>query len=443
MNTKLKNLIKGIIVLIVFAMAIIVADRILVLKSKDGYLQMRSYYKQRENTVDVLFLGSSKVYCQIDTGLIWDEHGIASFDLGGAEATPWDSYYFMVEALKTQKPKVIFYDAGILAFRSDVEYQPTVWAMTNNYGIKWNSNRLNDLKENCENKETFRSLLFPLNTMHSRYSELTEEDFNCKQDSISYKGFDYRDAVTIIEPTGITEVEGETAISPRKEKYLLKMFELAKQNNIPFVVMVTPHVVYEENGKIYNYIHRLCDENGIGFLDMNQKNDEIGIDFSSDFAEELHLNFSGTQKLSKYLSDYINSNYELADHRGDKLYASWEKDALINRQNRINYELRNTSDTEKLKKILNNENYLIFHIDKFNYLRVYDGSDKVVAIGDSQTGSGTIKVGDEVINFTRESDTTKIKLVSDEIIIGWPWSRVIVYDKALGEIVFNKEIEEQ
>ena len=77
MNRKVINFVKGIIVIAVFAVALCIANRILMHKSEDGYTQMQSYYKQIDNTVDVLFLGSSKIYCQIDTGILWDEHGIA------------------------------------------------------------------------------------------------------------------------------------------------------------------------------------------------------------------------------------------------------------------------------------------------------------------------------------------------------------------------------
>ena len=102
---KITNLIKGIVTITVFVAVLFVANKILMLKSEDGIEQMQAYYKQKENTVDALFLGSSKVYCQIDTGIIWDKYGISSFDLGGAEAPSWVCYYYLKEALKTFRSK--------------------------------------------------------------------------------------------------------------------------------------------------------------------------------------------------------------------------------------------------------------------------------------------------------------------------------------------------
>lgn len=338
MNSKLLNFVKGIIVLFVFAISICAANRLLMHKSEDGYDQMQSYYKQIENTVDILFLGSSKVYCQIDTGILWDEHGISSFDLGGAEAPPWNSYYFLKEALKTQKPKAIIYDATIIAYREDVLYQPEVWSMTNNYGMHWNMNRIKQLRENAETDDLFKRLLFPLDTMHSRYKELTKNDFIDENNSINYKGFDYRNAVVEFETPDVSTMTESFVFDEKHEKYFRAMIELSKENNIPFIVMVTPYVVTPEHQGYFNYVEDICEEEGITYIDFNKMYDEVGIDFSTDMAENIHLNFSGTRKLTEYLGNYIVDNFDVTDHRGDTKYSSWDVDAEINRKNRLKVE---------------------------------------------------------------------------------------------------------
>ena len=336
MNRKLSNFIKGIIVIAVFVVSIVTADRILMHKSEDGYTQMQSYYKQIDNTVDVLFLGSSKIYCQIDTGILWDEHGIASFDLGGAEAPPWNSYYFLKEALKTQKPKLIIYDASIIGYRHDVLYQPEVWSMTNNYGMHWNLNRIMQLRINTEQDFLFKRLLFPLDTMHARYKELTKNDFVDENNSINYKGFDYRNTTEVFETPDVSTMTESFVIDEKHEKYLRAIIELSKENNIPLVVMVTPYVLTPEEQGHFNYVEDICMEEGVTYIDFNKMYDELSIDFSTDMAEKVHLNFSGTKKLTEYLGNYIVINYDIPDHRGDAKYSSWDIDAKINRENRIN-----------------------------------------------------------------------------------------------------------
>ena len=336
MNRKLINFIKGIIVIAVFVVSIVTADRILMHKSEDGYTQMQSYYKQIDNTVDVLFLGSSKIYCQIDTGILWEEHGIASFDLGGAEAPPWNSYYFLKEALKTQKPKLIIYDASIIGYRHDVLYQPEVWSMTNNYGMHWNLNRIMQLRINTEQDFLFKRLLFPLDTMHSRYKELTKNDFVDENNTINYKGFDYRNTTEVFETPDVSTMTESFVIDEKHEKYLRAIIDLSKENNIPLVVMVTPYVLTPDEQGHFNYVEDICMEQGITYIDFNKMYDELSLDFTTDMAEKVHLNFSGTKKLTEYLGNYIVNNYDIPDRRGDAKYSSWDVDAKINRDNRIN-----------------------------------------------------------------------------------------------------------
>lgn len=438
MSSKLKNFIKGIIVIVVFAAALMAVSRVLMLKSEDGYTQIQSYYKQKENTVDVLFLGSSKIYCQVDTGILWDEYGISSFDLGGAEATTWNTYYYLKEALKTQKPKVIIYDAGIIGYRFDVEYQTPFWAMTNNYGMKWNENRINQLKENCENERDFKKLLYPLDTMHSRYSDITKNDFIDPDNDISYKGFDFRDTTQPFEKPDMSAITDALPISEKQEKYFLMMAELCNENDIPFIVMVSPYYLTEDEQRVFNYLGQLCEANGITYYDYNRNPEVMGIDYGTDFAENVHLNFSGTKKLSEYLGKYVKDNYDLEDHRGDANYSSWDRDALINRQNRLCYDLNHTEDVNVINELLLNENYIVINVNNEGNLIVTNASNVLAQSSGYDVFEGNICEGDSVIKIQRSDLNTTVRINNEEYYIGWPWDTKIVYDRALDKIVLNR-----
>ena len=154
-HTKIIKLIKGLVIIALAVLIVIGLNRILILKSQDGINQLQALYRQPDNSIDVFFVGSSKVYCDIATGVLWDNYGMASFDLGGAEAPSWVSYYHLKEAFKTQKPKVICYEVSVAAMY-DMLYQSNYWAPDNNYGMKWNQNRIDQLKANSEEKERYQ-----------------------------------------------------------------------------------------------------------------------------------------------------------------------------------------------------------------------------------------------------------------------------------------------
>ena len=75
-------------------------NRVLCVKSPHGVDQTRYLYVQPKNKIDVLFLGSSHVHCNVNTQLLWDEYGMAAYLMTGAEQPLWNSYYNLKEALK-------------------------------------------------------------------------------------------------------------------------------------------------------------------------------------------------------------------------------------------------------------------------------------------------------------------------------------------------------
>lgn len=360
MNQKIINLIKGIIVIAVFSIVLSTVTRVLTIKSEDGIEQLWSLYKQKENTIDVVFLGSSKAYCMLDTGVLWDEKGIASFDTGGAEAPSWVCYYYMKELLKTQKPKVIMYETTVAAYRNDVMEQPEVWSVVNNYGFHWNKNRIESLKLNTS-KQNFYRLLFPLGSMHKNYATLTKNDFVDENNTINHKGFDSRETVVEFDTPDVKSVTERVPCNEKHLIYLQKMIDLAKENNIEFVVMVSPYYVTQDEEKIFNYISDYCEEQNVEFIDYNHLYDEMGLDFKTDMAENIHVNLSGSKKWSHYVANQLAEKYELSDHRGDSKYISWEKDALWNRQDRLRYDLSKADSVTNIAEILkDNPNYLIY-----------------------------------------------------------------------------------
>lgn len=354
----MKNFLKAVLVIATMGFVILLCEKVLLLKSEDGIEQIEAFYLQKENTVDVLFLGSSHIYCDVNTGVLWDEYGMAGFDLGGAEQPYWNSYYYLKEALKTQKPKVIVLDITTPGIRA-VDFQPENWVICNNYGMHWNKNRIDAMKASALD-QSFSRLLFPLNTIHNRYDELTREDFTDTNQSIVYKGFDPRETVTPFETPDISHVTETTPVSEKAEKYLRLMIELAKEENIPLVMMSAPYVVTEDAQKLYNYVFQIAEEEKIPYYDFNKRYKEMNLDFQTDMAEDLHLNESGNQKFSKYLGACLLEEYKIPDRRGDANYSSWAASAVVQRQEEAKTELLATGTVNEYLPKLLNQNYIVY-----------------------------------------------------------------------------------
>ena len=216
-RTKLVNLIKALLIISTAVLIVIGLSKLFLLKSEDGINQFQAFYKQPENSIDVIFSGSSKVYCDIATGVLWENHGIAAFNLAGAEAPSWVSYYQLKEALKTQRPKVICYEVSVAAMY-DMLVQADNWASDNSYGMKWGSNRIDLIRVNSD-EDDFVSRLNPLNIMHGRYKDLQENDFTNVRDSVNYKGFDPRETVYEVKRPENDNITDRTPCTEKEEEY--------------------------------------------------------------------------------------------------------------------------------------------------------------------------------------------------------------------------------
>lgn len=339
-HTKLINFIKALIIAALAVFIVIGVFKILLLKSEDGINQFDALYRHPDDTIDVFFLGSSHVYCDIATGVLWDNYGLATFDLGGAEAPAWVSYYQLKEALRHQSPKLVCFEVSVA---DEIFYQNDKWSVDNNYGMKWNSNRIDQLRVNSEGDDFYRRLN-PYNIMHGRYKDLGENDFRNIRDTANYKGFDPREKIIEDVMPDMSEVTDATPCPEKVEEYIRKTIALAKSEGIPIVLFISPYSVEEKEQKIYNYIGTIAGSEGVDFWDFNRQYEEMGLDFSVDISDGSHLSYTGNYKFSDYLGKMIKENFDVPDRRGDKKYVSWDWDSAIQRNERNDLAILESDD---------------------------------------------------------------------------------------------------
>ena len=65
------------------------------------------FYQMKKNTVDVLFIGPSTSGAGFIPQELYNGYGIVSYNLSEGSQSTFTSYYWLKEALKFQKPKVI------------------------------------------------------------------------------------------------------------------------------------------------------------------------------------------------------------------------------------------------------------------------------------------------------------------------------------------------
>lgn len=328
-------------------------------KHISGIQNMDMFYSLTDNSVDVIMLGSSRQFVSIDPALLYKERGIAAFTLGGADQPLWNSYYFLKEALKSQKPKLVALEVSSCAMG---EYGIYGYVLYNVSGIKSPVNRLEAVMASVQSEQWIPYFLaFPV--YHDRYSTLTQEDFlkyRGRKELEYYLGHNTHYQTVPIEKPEIEESVAKISLPEKSEKYLKRIIELCEENDVELFFFVSPEEDYPLLSGCLESIKTIADNNNIMYIDFNKHYEEMRLDFSKDFASGLHLNQNGCPKYSKYFTECLDNIYNLPDRRGDSEYKLWEDAVKFSEQSVIDYEMgQQMTFEEHVSSIFRNNKHMI------------------------------------------------------------------------------------
>lgn len=301
-KTKLLNILE-----IIFAVCVCIALVLSLTLAGDMLMPERNSYgamwdeflQEPEDTIDIMFFGTSLAYCDIIPPQIYDMTGLTSYVMAGPAQTIEQTYYYIREALKTQSPQLIYLEVSG-AF-SDYDLYPKV-----NVGyMPWTLNRL-AATFTCA-KEEWTGLLFPLYNYHSRLLESDGEGYR----SIPAPGTDdlcgytrLYDIKPISEETLREEWLGtsESESFARSIKYLQKISDYCAEKNIELIFYLTPTTAHAEEEAVEKLISALEEMTCAGVSDYSYMAHDIGINYETDWYDARHLNFSGATKFTEFLS---------------------------------------------------------------------------------------------------------------------------------------------
>lgn len=349
-NSKRKKPVVSVLVFILAAAVTIgalhIADNVLKEKSKSGVLQGLALYDQPKNSIDVVVLGSSHVHWAVNPAKMWDDYGITAYDFSSAEQPLWVSYYYLKEICKTQDPKVVVLDFfAPAAFQEDHKFKYTFLADQVN-GLKFSPNKVALMAACFDGKAELWDKHFPnFFGYHDRYDALTDEDWEAAfgADYSYFKGYTPVFEMTPVQDPSLNYDEIK-APSEKSQKYLDKIVEFTKENDIELYLTIVPYQVnveqvsdvVQEEDKRYNWLNRYVSdlqEDGVDNVHFDYTFQHIwdfDIDFTggTDIADgNSHLNYYGGTKFSDYLARDLRSLYGeelLPDHRDDPYYSSWD-----------------------------------------------------------------------------------------------------------------------
>ena len=291
-------------------------------QSKEGSLTEEYYSAVAETNHDVLFVGDCEIFESFVPAILWEEYGISAYLRGGAQQLVWHSYYLLQDALRYETPKAVVFNVYALKYGEPQKEAYNRMALD---GMEWSSVKAEAIRASQTSEEDYLTYLFPFFRYHSRWSELTAEDF----------AYAWRDKPAVSDSgylmqTGIVPADTQSELTPEQlvdytlpaaaMAYLDKMRTLCAEKGIELILVKAPtnfwryHWYDEWDRQITDY----ASTHGLAYYNLIPKASEMGLDMNTDtYDAGAHLNVYGAEKLTRYFGEILKEGHAIPDRRGE------------------------------------------------------------------------------------------------------------------------------
>ena len=284
-------------------------------------IRMEGFYLEEENSLDVVFLGASDVYQGFSSGLAYDEFGFTSYPLtvGANSIALYKSQ--LKEVLAHQSPQLIVVEINGALYGDSEYYQKTSTLHYYLDSVPFSQNKLDTIQEVVP-EDLQSQFYFPFLQYHGAWKDLRghwkyiQEHFAMQQRGYSLlKGCILAPTVAPLPEDPITDLKDDDStreLLPEYEEGLRDFLQFCRDNDLPVLFVRFPHQMCKKLYARYQRSNRageIIEEYGYEYLNLEKNYEEAGIDLAKDFASLDHLNVHGNEKLTRYLSRLLCTEY--------------------------------------------------------------------------------------------------------------------------------------
>ncbi len=325
-----------------------------ILIRKTNAAKYRTFFEQAED-LDVLFFGTSHAMDSIFPMELWNDYGIASFNLAESSNSLATTYWIIRNALNHANPKMVVVDISKMESNRKIARVSYQSVSLGRFPLSADKVRaMYDLFNDKEAKdetgvscyERRWELLCPFLAYHSRWTELSKSDFKRTGSSLQ-KGANY--IINVAKPVehqmiSEDQVLGEDTVG---QDYLRRIIELCQSRDIDILLTYVPFPASEKKQVSGNTARVIAEEYGIDYIDFVRLDNVV--DYTTDlFDSTSHLNPSGARKVTRYLGEYITTHYDVPDRREDERYQQWDKDY----DTYVDYKIKRLKKQDSIDKYL-------------------------------------------------------------------------------------------
>lgn len=321
----MKNFIKFICFLLVLTAVFSIANYAFCVTDTSDTLHIRGFFKEKENTLDVLLIGSSELYTGFNSPLAWQEYGYTSYALtySGFPGTLYEAA--LAQALTTQNPKLVVFEINGFLYSDKIMNRD---AKLHNWFDNAPKNEIT--KEYIDKvipEDKKLEYTVPFYKFHSNWKHPFVSASNLLGKlKLDLTGVSYSKSFS-----NNNEIRENNKFLDRKNYFtkssneaLISLLDFCKEKGLEQVLFIrTPHCVNNKSPKTYKKIQKAVESYGYDFVNFEHSFDEIGLDTKYDFYNYDHLNVYGMEKHTKYLSEYFLNNYDIKTEHSQDTIDTW------------------------------------------------------------------------------------------------------------------------
>ena len=295
--------------------------RVTIRKNSGG--KLRAFY-ENQDTFDVLFTGISHMEVAYSPLELYQDFGITSFNFGESGNELPTSYWVVRNALDYAKPKLVVVDVRKIEADS-IEYSNLT--TTSFDAVPLSATKIRTAMDLFDTFTGRVEFLFPLLRYHSRWKELSENDFHQTDFRLDMGTLHYPDnRLKVAVPKNWVRISAEKQIltDSLSERYLRRLVKDCRRRGIEVLLVNLPYPADKDSQYYSNGVNTIAEELGVNYLDFLEEADYFN--FNTDMNDSYgHINDSGSQKVTKYLGEYLLSHYDLPDRRQDRALGDWNQ----------------------------------------------------------------------------------------------------------------------
>ena len=322
MKKNVKTALSVTAVVLAFVLVFSFLNMLLQPKYMDSLVEggMISEYYDKAGGHDVIFVGDCEVYANFTPLEMYRQAGIKAYVRGTSQQLLWQSYYVLAETFRYEIPKVVVFNVNAMRYSEPVKEEFNRLTIDK---MRWSGEKVGIIQASMTEEENFLSYVFPILRYHSRFSQLTAEDFTYlfRDKQITWQGHLVNDNVKPLGRLPSKKALADYSFGDICWEYLEKMRLLCEENGAELVLIKAPSVYPYWYEQYDSQIEEYAAKHGLTFYNFLDHVEEIGIDYQVDtYDAGLHMNLNGATKLSTYFAKILSEKHGVPNHKGDPVF---------------------------------------------------------------------------------------------------------------------------